>query len=445
MTIDRRTMIAAAAAMAATPAMGAARRAAGAGAGAISPNFPAQFLWGASTAGHQIEGNNVNSDNWFLENIQPTVYREPSRDSANSFALWEQDMELAASIGLNCYRFSIEWARIEPEDGLFSTAMMDHYKRMIAGCHARNLRPIVTFNHFTAPRWFAARGGWTNADAPALFARYCDRAARHMADGIAYAITFNEPNILRLLRVMGMPQQVWDAQRAMLTEAARRSGTAKFSALNASNFEDIDGMQANLLRGHRAGKAAIKAARPSLPTGLSLAMFDDQAVGRNSVRDAKRTELYGGWLEAAREDDFMGVQNYERKVWNDRTSLPAPAGATVNYSGAEVYAPSLANAVQYAHSQTRVPILISEHGVGTTDDRIRAALIPDALGHLKRMMDTQSVPVIGYCHWSLIDNFEWIFGYGPKFGLASYDPVTFARTPKPSAAIYGRIAMRNAL
>lgn len=435
--IDRRTLIATGTALAASPALAATRQ-------LSRRSFPQDFLWGASTAGHQVEGNNVVSDNWFLENIKPTIYSTPSGDAANSLALWPQDMDLARSMGLNSYRFSIEWARIEPEPGLFSIAMLDHYKRMIDGARERGLKPVVTFNHFTAPRWFSAMGGWTNSEGVQLFARFCDRAARHLAGGISHAITFNEPNILLVLRAIILPPQVLDAQRAMLAEAARRSGAAKFTAANAANMEDLPAMQTNLVAAHKAGKAAIKAARGDLPVGLSLSMFDDQAVGRNSIRDAKRKELYGAWLDTARADDFLGVQNYERNMWSDKGKLPAPKGAQVNYSGAEVYAPSLAGSVRYAREATGVPIFVTEHGVGTEDDSLRARFIPAALAELQKTI-ASGVPVIGYSHWSLLDNFEWIFGYRPKFGLHSVDPATFARIPKPSAAIYGAIARANAI
>ena len=298
--------------------------------------------------------------------------------------------------------------------------------------------------HFTAPRWFGAMGGWTNSEGIQLFARFCDRAARHLAGGISYAITFNEPNILLVLRAIVLPPQVLEAQKAMLAEAARRMGTPKFTALNAANIDDLDAMQANLVPAHKAAKAAIKAVRSDLPVGLSLSMFDDQAIGRNSLRDAKRRELYGAWLDTARADDFLGVQNYERNMWSDKGKLPPPKGAQLNYSGAEVYAPSLAGAVRYAYEATGVPIFVTEHGVGTDDDSIRARLIPAALAELQKTI-ASGVPVIGYSHWSLLDNFEWIFGYRPKFGLYSVDPATFTHIPKPSATVYGAIARNNAI
>lgn len=437
-TISRRSLIAGAAALTATPALVRA-----AVAKPFNPAFPAGFLWGTATAGHQVEGNNVNSDQWLLENIKPTIYSEPSRDAANSFELWANDLDLVKGLGLNTYRFSLEWPRIEPEQGMFSRAMLDHYKAIIDGCRTRGLTPMVTFNHYTTPRWFAAKGGWTNPQAPGLFARFCEQAARHLAADIGYATTLNEPNIMNILRVV-LPPQVFAGQHAMLEAAARSLGVPKFSAANAIEPEDIDISTQNLLAGHKAARAAIKGVRGDLPVGVSLSMFDDQAVGAHSMRDQMRATLYGPWLEAVRGDDFLGVQNYERTVWTDKGKLPTPTGVPVNYSGSEVYAPSLANTVRYAHQATGCPIMVTEHGVGTDDDTIRAAFIPAALTELKKVMD-DGVPVKGYVHWSLVDNFEWIFGYKVHFGLHSLDPVTFKRTPKPSAAVLGRIARANAV
>jgi beta-glucosidase len=435
--IDRRTLIAAGTALAAAPAFAKPQR------GLPNVAFPPGFLWGAATAGHQVEGNNINSDCWVMENVKPTLFAEPSRDADNSFALWATDLDLAKGLGLNTYRFSLEWARIEPEEGLFSVATLDHYRAVVAGCRARGLTPMVTFNHFTVPRWFAAAGGWTNPKSPQLFARYCDRAMRHLGAQVGYATTLNEPNIMQILRVV-LPPQIVDVQRAMLDASARAVGASKFVGGNAVNPEDIDAVTANLVAAHKAGRAAIKAVRPDLPVGVSLSMFDDQAVGKNSVRDAMRATLYQPWLDAVRGDDFMGVQNYERQLWGEKGKLPAPAGTDVNYMGSEIYPPSLAGAVRYAHAATGVPIIVTEHGVGTTDDGVRAKLIPAALAELKKAMD-DGIPVQGYVHWSLIDNFEWIFGYKVKFGLHSVEPVTFKRTAKPSAAVYAQIVRRNAV
>ena len=434
--IDRRQMIAGTMALAATPARAAASK-------SRAATFPKGFLWGASTAPHQIEGNNTTSDLWYLEHQQPTIFAEPSGDAANSLLLWERDLELARSLGLNTYRFGVEWARIEPAKGQFSQAMLDHYARIVDRCLALGLTPVVTYSHFTAPLWFSAQGGWTNPDSAALFARYAERVTRAIGDRIHSVITLNEPNILLLLKPM-LPPPVWEIQKQTIETAARRLGVPRFICANVAGPDDLADLQRGLLAGHRAARSAIKAVRAQLPVGVSLAMLDDQAASAASIRDRMRGELYGEWLSEARGDDFIGVQNYERAVWGEQGRLPPPEGAVRNWSGSEVYAPSLAGAVRYAHAATGVPVLVSEHGVGTDDDAVRAALIPAALKGLHQAM-ADGVPVLGYCHWSLIDNFEWIFGYKPKFGLASVDPQTFARTPKPSAAVLATIARANAV
>ncbi|WP_298289027.1 family 1 glycosylhydrolase [Novosphingobium sp.] len=444
--IDRRTLMSGAMASAislAPAAHAAAKQQRSSGRAPASPAFPQGFLWGAATAPHQTEGNNTASDLWFIENQQPTIFAEPSGDAANSFLLWERDLDLAKGIGLNCYRFGIEWARIEPEKGQFSRAMIDHYRRVIEGCRARGLAPVVTYSHFTAPRWFSAQGGWTNPESATLFARYCTRITQALGDVIHAVITLNEPNILAILKPV-LPPKVWEIQKLTNETAARRLGVEKFVCANVAGIDDLPGLQKGLLAAHAAGRAAIKAVRPDLPVGVSLAMLDDQAVGRNSIRDSIRAELYGAWLELAKADDFIGVQNYERAIWDAKGRVAPPPGSTLNWSGTEIWPGSLAGAVRYAHAATGRPVLVSEHGVGTEDDRVRAAFIPAALAGLKQAID-DGVPVLGYCHWSLIDNFEWIFGYKPKFGLASVDPVSFVRTPKPSAAVFGAIARANGL
>jgi len=181
-----------------------------------------------------------------------------------------------------------------------------------------------------------------------------------------------------------------------------------------------------------------------LPVGVTLALPDDQSVGPNSLRDARRADLYGAWLEAAKADDFVGVQNYDRVLWDSKGTIPPPEGGKRNFMGREIHPPSLAGAVRYAYGITRVPVIVTEHGVGTDDDTIRAELIPAALAELKQAMD-DGVALKGYVHWSLLDNFEWIFGFGPRFGLHSVDRTTFERTAKPSAAVLSTIAQRNSL
>jgi beta-glucosidase len=321
--------------------------------------------------------------------------------------------------------------------------MLNHYGNVIDACRRRGLTPIVTFNHFSVPRWFAALGGWTHHDAPKLFARYCDRAARRLAPGIGYATTLNQPNMMRIMAA-ALPPAMMSQIRTMNLAAARASGSENFKTAMLPEPADIPVIERNLLAAHKAAREAIKAVRGDLAVGVSLTVTDDQAVGDTSLRDARREENYGGWLDTLKEDDFVGVQNYSRTVWGHSGSLPPPEGATLNAMGAEVYAPSLAGAVRYVHARSGLPVLVTEHGVNTPDDRIRARLIPAALLELQRAI-ADGVPVLGYIHWTLVDNFEWIFGYSANFGLCSVDRETFYRIPKPSAGVLRSIARQNAV
>jgi beta-glucosidase len=437
--MDRRLVLAA---MGATAASTALAPAAGVAATPMARSFPKGFLWGAATAGHQIEGNNTASDLWLLEHVNPTIFAEPSGDACNSLELWPVDLDLVRDLGLNAFRFSLEWARIEPEPGLFSIAMLDHYKRIIESCRARGITPVVTFNHGAAPRWFGARGAWKHPESPDLFARFCDRAARHLAGAIGIASTLNEPNSAVVVAEV-FPPQFRAGMRAMRAAAALACNSGTFEAF-LHDADDIPVSQLHLIAAHKAGKAAIKAARGNLPVGVNLALQDEEAVGTSRLRDAKRAAYYGAWLEAAKDDDFVGVQNYVRTLWSDQGKLPPPKDAKLDMNGSEVHAPSLANAVRYAHEVAGVPVVVTEHGVVTKDDSLRAELIPAALTELQKVI-ADGVPVRGYLHWTLMDNFEWFFGYGHTYGLCSVDRTTFKRTPKSSARVLGAIARRNAV
>jgi beta-glucosidase len=407
--------------------------------------FPDDFVWGVATAGHQNEGDNVDSDIWFMEQQSPSVFREPSGKACNGWELWDTDLDLAAGLGLNAYRFSVEWARVEPHPGDFSEGALAHYEAIVDRCRQLGLAPVVTFNHFAAPHWFASRGGFLDERAPDTFARYCSRVMEAFGDRIAYAVTMNEPNLPRLLAWIDLPQFVRDLERATLEAAARSAGVDRYCVGNVVLPEDFDAMQEGLSAGHRAAKAAIKGQRDDLPVGLSIAMIDDQLVGDDpTFRDRKRSEVYDHWLRLAADDDFVGVQNYERRWYDGTGEVDPDPTAPKNDMGSAIAPDSLAGAVRYAHAQAGVAVLVTEHGISAHDDTLRAGFIEPALAGLLGAID-DDVPVIGYMHWTLMDNFEWIFGYESQLGLVEVDRSTFARTPKPSADVYRRIVRSNAV
>ncbi|GAA0456697.1 beta-glucosidase [Actinoplanes capillaceus] len=394
------------------------------------------FLWGVAGAGHQTEGHNDRSDTWFLENVTPTVFREPSGPATDSYTRWREDIGLASGLGLNAYRFSVEWARIEPSEGTYDEAALDHYEAIVDHCLAVGLAPVVTFNHFTSPHWFAAAGGWLNPGAPELFGRYCDTVMSRFGDRIAVAVTMNEPNLARLLSWMELPSFVRELERKTLEAATAAAGVTRYRVANVMLPEEMDALADGMEAGHRAARAAIRARRPDLPVGLSLAVADDVVDGDDpSVRDRKRSEVYERWLHLARDDDFIGVQNYERLHYDGSGAVPVPADAPRNQMGSAVDPASLGGAVRYVHAETGVPVLVTEHGMATADDTLRAGFLEPSLAGLHAAVD-DGVPVLGYLHWTLLDNFEWIFGYGHRLGLFEVDRDTFARTPKISAGVY---------
>ena len=406
----------------------------------MTRTFPDGFFFGVSTAGHQNEGGNTSSDTWFLEHTSPTIFREPSGVACGSWERWEEDLDLVAAMGLSAFRFSVEWARVEPEEGVVDQAALDHYDALVDGCVARGLAPIVTYNHFTSPHWFAKRAGWLDPAAPDLFARQCERVTRRLGDRMAYAVTFNEPDLPHMLSWVDLPPQVRELERATLAAASAEAGVERYRAANVMLPEDFDPIGDGMTEGHRAARAAITSVRGDLPVGLSLALIDDVVVGDDpSVRDRKRAEVYDRWLELAREDDFVGVQNYERRFYDGDGEVSGPTAGPRNAMGSGVEPESLAATVRYAHERTGVPVIVTEHGIATSDDGQRAAFLEPSLSALLDVVE-DGVPVLGYCHWTLLDNFEWIFGYGMQLGLHSVDRETLERTAKPSAGAYGAIA-----
>ena len=423
-------------------AFAAASPAADAQAPAGARAAPKGFLWGTAISAHQSEGNNVSSDSWVNEHVKPTVFREPSGDACDSYARYGEDVALAAGLGFNAYRFGIEWARIEPEPGAFSNAELDHYERVLEACHARSLAPVVTFNHFTVPRWFAAQGGFETADGPELFARFCDRAGRRLGPLIALATTFNEANAPQLLPVM-VPAlgKVRPLVKAMLGASARASGSDRWSSWI---FADGNAVEGPMLRAHALGYAALKAAPGRFPVGVTLSLQDLQAgPGGEALVEGVRRRLYGPWLAASNPYDFVGVQTYTRlRIGPEGVALPPPPGAELTAAGYEYDPAALGATIRYTAKQTSKPIYVTESGIATDDDTRRIAFIDAALAQVRGCL-AEGIDVRSYLYWSLLDNYEWSAGYSQRFGLVAVDRATFARTPKPSAAWFGRRARSN--
>ncbi|MGF1426604.1 glycoside hydrolase family 1 protein [Kitasatospora sp. LaBMicrA B282] len=384
--------------------------------------FPDGFLFGASTSAHQTEGGNTTSDWWHLENRDGTPLPEPSGDAADSYHRWPVDMDLLAELGFTDYRFGVEWARIEPEPGQFSRAAIAHYRRMVDGALDCGLRPMITLHHFTLPHWFAERGGWAAPDAVDRFARYAAAIAPILGEGVEYVCTINEPNLVAARTAPGAlspPSTGLPLPSAELTET--------------------------LIAAHRAAGAAVKAIAPAVRTGWSVANQVCQAVpGAEETMLAYRRPREDVFIEAAREDDWIGVQAYTRTRVGRHGPLPVPEGAEVTLTGWEYYPAALGQALRHTAALVGdVPIIVTENGIATRDDHRRVAYTHRALQDLARAL-ADGLDIRGYLHWSALDTYEW-GSYRPTFGLIAVDPHSFLRVPKPSARWLGRMARSGTL
>ncbi|MGW4025106.1 family 1 glycosylhydrolase, partial [Streptomyces sp. NPDC005009] len=238
-----------------------------------------------------------------------------------------------------------------------------------------------------------------------------------------------------------LPAEAETLKMRMLEAAAHAAGSGTYASANVIPAHRQDEFQDAFTRAHRTARDAIKARRGDLPVGVSIAIADEVALpGGEERRDAKRAAVYDHWLREARHDDFIGVQNYERIVHGPDGEV-TPDGER-NGMGTVIEPASLAGAVRYAHEVSGVPVLVTEHGIQTPDDAQRAAFVPAAVEHLAAEVRA-GTPVLGYCHWTLMDNFEWIFGYDARLGLHEVDRDTFERRPKPSAKAYAEVVRRH--
>ncbi len=401
--------------------------------------FPPTFLWGSATAAHQVEGGNVYNDTWAMEHATGSAFVESSGDACDHYHRYREDIALLADLGFTLYRFSLEWSRIEPEEGEFSLAQLDHYRRMLATCHEHGIIPMVTFHHFTSPCWLAASGGWEAQDTPEKFARFCERAMAHLGDLIPLACTLNEVNGGPLIKAIA-GEIMGSMRKAPWFEAAARSVGSDASRFVPMMFADSERGRETTLAAHRRAVEAIKAGRGKCEVGLTLAMQDIQAgPGGEEMAAQMRRELLDVYLEGTRGDDFIGVQTYSRQRFGPAGPLGPEEGVERTQMDYEFWPEALEAAIRYASAMTGMPVIVTENGIATDDDTRRIAYIERALRGVAACL-RDGIDVRGYTYWSALDNFEWLLGYRPTFGLIAVNRHTQERTVKPSARRLGSIA-----
>ncbi|HZG87994.1 glycoside hydrolase family 1 protein [Paenibacillus sp.] len=418
--------------------------------------FPERFLWGAATAAHQVEGNNRNSDFWIMEHLEGTHFKEPSGDAVDHYRLYRQDLEQLAALGLNSFRFSIEWARIEPEEGMFDEAAIEHYRDVLRVCAREGITPVVTLHHFTSPHWLIREGGWESPDTPTRFARYVEHVMRELGEHIPYVCTLNEANIsIGIRKIMKKHSAGGAAQVGINTAMMARM--EQYNAQLGQAFglppQEIHSFLAPrteaglklVFDAHMAAKAAIRNMSPRTKVGVTLSLYDIQSIpGGEAHAAGALQEEFLQFLPYLKDDDFFGLQNYTRAVYGPDGLLPVPDEAEKTQMGNEYYPQGLEAVIRKVSSHLDLPILITENGIATDDDDRRVAFIDRALRGVHACV-ADGIPVIGYLHWSLLDNFEWQLGFSKRFGLIGVDRSTQQRNPKPSASYLGHVAKSNEL
>ncbi len=433
--------------------------------------FKTGFLVGAATAAHQVEGNNIHSDYWAMELMKYTPFTEPSLDAVDHYNRYEEDIKMLADAGLNAYRFSIEWARIEPEQGHYDDREIEHYRKVLECCKANGIEPIVTMLHFTSPKWLIERGGWENEETIGWFADYCRYVTEKLGSYMYYVCTINEANMglqIAVIVEQYQKQMTADMQNAgedcTVTEAIKDAESSVQVGMNmqkmmenmeeqSAEYQKVFGTQTPqtfvsartpegdmlVMKAHQAARKAIKEIYPQIQVGVTLSLHDIQAkAGGESFAAKEWDEEFRHYIPYIKDDDFFGLQNYTRSVYDADGICTAPEGAVLTQMDYEIYPQSLEACIRKVYQELHLPIIVTENGIAVDDDTKRVDFIDKATDGIVRCIQDQ-IPVKGYIYWSLLDNFEWQKGYSMTFGLIAVNRENQERTAKPSLSYLGSL------
>jgi beta-glucosidase len=415
--------------------------------------FPQGFLWGTATSAHQVEGGNTRSDWWQWEQGPGRIQGgDTSRVACDFWNRAEEDFALAKRLGTNAFRLSVEWSRVEPEDGVFDDEALARYRRMLTELKVLGLESMVCLHHFTLPHWVARRGGFETAWGVERFLAFVEKVLGELHGLTRYWLTVNEPMVYA---AMGWISGLWPPGKKHLREALR--------------------VARHLVRAHAGAYHLIHRKDPEawVSAGMHLASYEAYDPKARLDRGAAWLRDWLGnraWLEATLDGflrpplglyepvaeavdshDFLGFQHYftyplgfsllrpwsffGRERQTPRPDTPAFMGE-FRPEGLHDWAVRL--------KPFKKPIIVTENGLLENEERQRPAYLLRALAALHRAM-AEGVEVHGYFHWSLLDNFEWTLGYRARFGLVHVDFATQTRTVKQSGRLYGEIAAASAL
>lgn len=404
--------------------------------------FPKRFLWGASVSAHQVDGNTHNQWTvWELENAKALAAaaeyhyhdleswsriskeaKNPanyvSGDAADHYNRYEYDFDILKKLNMNAFRFSIEWSRIEPEEGAWNAEAVEHYKAYVAALKKRGIEPVVTLFHYTMPVWFANRGGFERRSNVKYFTRFAERIISELGSSVRLVITVNEPEIY-----------VYESYYRGNWPPAVMSKRKAWRVLN--NLAKAHNDTAKLLHG--------------INRRYKVSVADNSAFfypGDDALLSHKTAEFLQYWSDdyflkkVVKNCDFVGVNYYfSNRVYGYRIHNE---NNPVSDMGWDLSPADIQHVLERLHDKYKKPILITENGLADETDSLRKWWISQTLVGIQRAI-AYGVDVVGYLHWSLLDNVELDKGKWPRFGLVHVDYETQKRTVRPSAIWFGKV------
>ncbi len=418
----------------------------------VNRHLPDDFLLGCASAAHQVEGG-LDNDWTRMEREHPQRIRDGSVSgiACDHYTRYRADLRQLAAMHHSAHRFSIEWSRVEPRDGVFDRDALLHYRDVVRTCRALGMEPVVTLQHFTLPLWIADRGGVASSDTPRLFARFATVCAEAIGADVRWWITLNEPGVLAVFGYLyGEWPPLQPSMRGFMRAMAgmARMHAAAYTALHA--VADAHGWKADVSVAHH--ERPLRPLNPRSPVHRTVAVLPNAIFNRWFLRACTTGRLLppvglGASVPGLRNSlDYLGLNFYceERVRFNRRRPRElfaenvVPAGLPLSAFGWTIDPDALRRAIETLWREFRLPILICENGVADEHDELRPQFIVD---HLAAVCDAivSGADVRAYLHWTAMDNFEWAEGYSKKFGLMTVDRASLERTAKPSAAVFAEI------
>jgi len=403
-------------------------------------DFPKKFYWGTSTSAHQIEGDTHNQWSiWELENAvtraQQAKYelkdlpnwndiKEQATKPANyisgkatdHYNRYEQDFDILTKMNMNSFRFSIEWSRIEPKEGQWDPLALEHYRLYLHALKRRNIEPFVTLWHWTVPEWFAAKGGFEKRSNVKYFVRFAEKIFAELGADFRFVITLNEPAIYTL---KGYIERDWPPA----VESKKKAVHVYF----------------NLIKAHKRVYKVAKKVNRKFQVGLSencAHIYAGDSAWLSKV-SAKATIIGNDFFlsRTKRQLDFIGLNYYfSQRFYGNRIHNQDGKRSDLGW---DMQPRDIEFVLQRLHRKFKLPIIVTENGVADQHDQYRQWWLAETIMAMQRALN-KGVKLEGYLHWSLIDNFEWAYGFWPRFGLIKVNHQTMERTARPSAVWFAK-------